>query len=374
MDEIRVSPGKQEVSDDDEELDAEEELDGEEVVVEDSKSKPEIWVILPIENLENYEVSSWGRVRNIERNYIMGGAKSDGYRTVNLTDNIGGRTPWYVHILIALAFISNPENKPTVDHINQVRDDNRLSNLRWFTHKEQEANKIRKTTNVGLYRPVYQLDKQGNIIKRWDGIIQAANELGLDRKNIGSACNRKCACSGFYWKYAEEIEINKDEVWKKVQNPKYQLLYASNLGRIKNKRGRIYKGTIKNGYVHIKISLSDGSGKKNPKVHRLVLSAFLGPDIRYVNHKDGNKTNNKLENLEYCTAKENAIHAVQTGLRLNPGGPRRKVAKLDNDGNVLDTFNSIKEAKESIGVKNAHISDVCNGSRKTAGGFKWKYL
>jgi hypothetical protein len=88
----------------------------------------------PVE-FPRYEVSNLGRVRKVDTGAILTAVKGDkGYTCLNIKQQI--------HRLVAQAFIPNPENKPEVDHINRVRDDNRLENLRWSTSKENKANRI----------------------------------------------------------------------------------------------------------------------------------------------------------------------------------------------------------------------------------------
>jgi len=87
-----------------------------------------------------YSILSNGYVKDLRTGRIHNGHFSQGYRLVNLT-NPEGITPHSIHRLIGLAFIPNPDNKPEVDHINRIRDDNRIENLRWVTDYEQVANR-----------------------------------------------------------------------------------------------------------------------------------------------------------------------------------------------------------------------------------------
>ena len=110
------------------------------------------------------------------------------------------------------------------------------------------------------------------------------------------------------------------EIWKDV--PGYEGHYqVSNLGRVKSLprtffgrtyRGKILSPTIARNYHHVLFSVN--SNKKTLKVHRLVALAFLGESDLQVNHKNGIKTDNRLENLEYCTQSENMNHAVEMGV------------------------------------------------------------
>lgn len=84
-----------------------------------------------------YQVSDMGNVRNVKYNRSLKPVLNPGGYLKVILSKDGKRKTCKVHRLVAEAFIPNPDNKPTVDHINTIRTDNRVSNLRWFTHKEQ---------------------------------------------------------------------------------------------------------------------------------------------------------------------------------------------------------------------------------------------
>ena len=90
-----------------------------------------------IEEYPNYEVSSEGEVRNVRTGKVMKPVITSGYPRVN----VGRENPRTIHRLVALTFIPNPDNKPEVDHIDRNRLNNKLENLRWVTHSENELNK-----------------------------------------------------------------------------------------------------------------------------------------------------------------------------------------------------------------------------------------
>lgn len=124
------------------------------------------------------------------------------------------------------------------------------------------------------------------------------------------------------------------------------------------------------------VTLCKEGKKKNKRVHRLLCEAFLpNPhNKKHVNHIDGNKLNNYLTNLEWNTPKENAIHAVRTGLC----DERRKAQELSViqyslEGDYINTHVSIHQAGRNTGVNYQNIHKVCKGMRNHAGGFKWKY-
>lgn len=160
--------------------------------------------------------------------------------------------------------------------------------------------------------------------------------------------------------------MNK-EIWKDVVG--YEGLYqVSNLGRIKRKDHILYK-TLRNYYG---VKLCKNNIKCFKYIHRIVAQAFIpNPENKsQVNHIDGNKLNNCVDNLEWVTRSENTKHAYKIGLekptKISP------VIQYDLKGNKIKEYESIKEAKKK-NKKCSKISDCCSGKRKTAGGYIWKY-
>jgi hypothetical protein len=84
-----------------------------------------------IKDMDDYQVSNKGRVKNKHNNFLMNLRDEFGYIKVSIQQN-----KYQVHRLVAEAFIPNPENKPTVDHVNRISTDNNLENLRWFSYSE----------------------------------------------------------------------------------------------------------------------------------------------------------------------------------------------------------------------------------------------
>jgi hypothetical protein len=158
------------------------------------------------------------------------------------------------------------------------------------------------------------------------------------------------------------------EIWKQINN--YENYEVSNEGNIRNKNtGKILKKYIRNGYYSL--SLCKNNKSKTVNIHRIVAEHFLDyQENKHVNHKDLNKLNNNINNLEYVSPKENAQHAIKNGAtKINP----RKIGQY-KEGKLIQSFNSIIEAEKKTGISNKHIGSVCRGNRKTSGGYEWKYL
>jgi hypothetical protein len=168
------------------------------------------------------------------------------------------------------------------------------------------------------------------------------------------------------------------EIWRDI--PNYEGYYqASTYGNVRNiKTGIILKPYInkKNGYAYI--NLSKNGLSKTIRMHRIIALTFVKNKLNKpcINHKDGNKENNCVSNLEWCTQKENVNHAIKVlkrnyanGINIMHEKNQKKVIR--SDGKI---YNSIKEAKQDIGNINAHIVEVCQGKLKTTCGYGWQYL
>lgn len=157
------------------------------------------------------------------------------------------------------------------------------------------------------------------------------------------------------------------EVWKDI--PGYEGYYqVSDLGRIRGRRGLNKPFKNRDGYLVATLFVK---GKKvRTGLHRLVASAFIpNPENKpQINHIDGIRTNNRIDNLEWVTCSENNLHRRRV-LQGGGGRPKRPVICLDTE----DVYNSITEASKAKGVSVEKILMVCQGKRKTTGGLHWAY-
>lgn len=157
------------------------------------------------------------------------------------------------------------------------------------------------------------------------------------------------------------------EIWEDI--PNYEGLYqASNLGRIKSKRKVLKPNYTQNGYL--KVQLSKNGKTKTYLVHLLVKRAFDGYNNLQVDHKDGNKSNNCLDNLEYVTQQENTIRAWNNNLISRK---ENKIDQYDLSDNFIKTWFNCGDIEKYLNLDHSNIIKCCKGKRKQCGGYIWKY-
>ena len=185
----------------------------------------------------------------------------------------------------------------------------------------------------------------------------------------------------------------KNEIWKPIKD--YEGLYeVSNLGRVR-RLGRwierpnpnnpnyiwryFHKGHIMNqhvfanGYLHVSLHKTGERGSHTNLVHRLVAMAFI-PGYKEgleVNHKDCNKKNNVVENLEWVTRSENLRYA--DAMEKSHRGKRKRVKQLTLSGELLKIWPSVYSVHLGTGIDLKSISWCCQGRSKTAGGYRWQF-
>lgn len=152
---------------------------------------------------------------------------------------------------------------------------------------------------------------------------------------------------------------------------------VSDEGEVRNKKtGKVLKPVKHNhGYGQYFLYFGDKENRVMEKfyAHRIVAEVFI-PNTEnkpLINHIDGNKMNNNISNLEWCTHSENNTHAYETGLSKEKGQVR--VEQYDLDGNLICIHESMSSAGRLLGISNTGIGNCCKGKNDTCGGFRWKY-
>jgi hypothetical protein len=289
-------------------------------------------------------------------------------------DDVNSKT-FKVHRLGATMFLPNPENKIYVNHINHDKTDNRIVNLEWSTHPENvthaHTNEERKSTGKPII--LYEQDCV-TPIKRYESIREAGIDLDISEKNIGTVLSGRIKYTGeqkYHFKYVEpKLIITKEDLTEFEDIKGYPNYMIHRDGRIYNKKRKMFmKGREKSEYLYIILEQDDLA------VHRTVAFQFLlkPKDKDFVNHKDGNKFNNHVDNLEWTTKSENSQHAYDTG--LNPRVVGVKQYKMDGTfvASHMSIANACKSLKIDPDVCGSTISSCCKYRIKHAYNFIWRY-
>ena len=181
-------------------------------------------------------------------------------------------------------------------------------------------------------------------------------------------------------------ELADNEVVRDIEG--YEGLYqVTSYGRVYSvKSGKFLRFGKVGGGGYLQVCLHKEAKKKNYYVHRLVATAFLENPLQLpqVNHKDENPSNNRLENLEFCTASYNINYGSHTERMLqhpNWKASHEKVAEklskpilqFAKNGEFVAEFPSSREAERQTRINSKNISSCCNCKRHSAGGFVWRF-
>lgn len=345
----------------------------------------EIWKSIIIDDkTTNYEVSNIGNVRNKTTGKLLAlnkrkdnGKKNYVYCNIFTVNNI--KKTLVVHRLVAIAFLepSLDVNKTYVDHINGNHHDNCVENLEWVTHSENikraHQNKDRISTGKKVEQWNYETKEY---VATFNSLREMGKVLDVSEKNFHTNLSGRTKYvntpSGkYFFKYADEKILMKPEElceFEKIKNIENFLIHKD--GRIYNvKRKIIMKPRLDKGYVNVMLI-----GKNYP-IHRLVAIQFIpNPENKeLVNHKDGNKLNNHIDNLEWVTQSENIQHAYDTNLNTK----YKSIHMYELSGKYIKTFKTIADACRELNLdyklSGSTISRCCEGKNKYAYNYIWKF-
>ena len=330
-----------------------------------------------IKGYYKYKISTHSDIIRIKDNYVMTKTIASGYNKVSLTNNKGTKS-FFVHRLVALAFIPNPKKLPCVDHIDNNRFKNHASNLRWCTRSfnTRAYHSIPKESRI-----VLQYDENNEFIKEWISVRQILNENPQYSEGgiLSNLCGHNKNTYGYIWKYKiprDKKVIKQQEIGEifkpipKFEGADLSNYCASNKGNIKNSKGLIMRNQLdSNSYTVLVLTNKLTKRKHTYRVNRLVAYAFIknnDPKNKiHVNHKDKNRSNNKVENLEWTTRRYNNVHA--RGIKLQMIDPTtNKIIKL---------FDCIYDANMFLGLskRNMNVTKICRlNSSKIYHGYKWQ--
>lgn len=258
----------------------------------------------------HYEVSENGDIYNTKtKKYLKGSIKRNEYRCVQLTIN-GKSISCSVHRLVAEAFLENPLNLPVVHHKDGDKKNNNVSNLEWVSYKDNSLEKFKINEYVRT-----------------------------------------------------EIDVENCE-WKPLKNLE-DFYEISNTGAIRTVfKKKLLKGAIRNGYCRYNLK------GKLYSTHRLVYETFIGeiPEGKIIDHINGIRDDNRIENLRCISQSENMNNAQKNGHK-----GQHKVAQYDLNDNFIKEYPSFTAAAKEFGISYAAISSAAKRGG-TSCGYKWKEI
>lgn len=267
------------------------------------------WKPFPIKELEDdYQISDNGQVySDIADKILSTKGLRGGYPSIHIKDKT-----YKVHQLVAKAFIPNSDPKKIVNHKDGNKLNNNVSNLEWITIGENNKHAIDTGLAKKTMRKIYQYDLDGNIVAEHPTIRGAGVTTGIDSGSIAKCCKgRQDTAGGYKWGFSQE-NPNEGEIditgFKQTNDFSNYMINNEGIIYSKPYKKIMKQQTSNDGYKIIQ--LAEKNKRQTFLVHRLVAMHFIpridGKD--YVNHKDGNKVNNHVDNLEWVTNSENMYH------------------------------------------------------------------
>ena len=328
-----------------------------------------------------WQVSSLGRVKNTRGQISHGCLYSSGYRGVRIK-SLGHDKGLFVHRLVAYAFLGPPSSPLLiVNHIDGNRENNCVHNLEYVSQSENMLHSWRNRREQGVQvrrGKTVEVRPLGTTAgwRTYPSVRQAAEAVGVHVESARQCCQgRKLSCRGHEFRFVENSDL-PSEVWKDAVCPKTKCILPgyriSSCGRIEGPTGMRTYGRCKSGY---RAMLCRGT---ELLVHRIMASTFLkvpASNVAYweINHKDGNKANNHIENLEVTTRSENILHAWRMRATREVPSQRRPVEGRHLLTDTLSRFASVTEAARHVGKSKTCITDCCRGRSKSCGGHRWRY-
>ena len=328
-----------------------------------------------------WQVSSEGRCCDTRGNISYGTLRSSGYRSVHISGQI-----FFVHRLVKLSFHGPPPNKLAwqVHHVDGNPSNNRLENLEYVTHQQNIRhsfdNPSRRCGGAKHSRPVTwrAIGSQSWIM--CESGIQAAEQLGLSPSFVSRCCRKSGWSRDFEIHFAEVEDRRPGEEWRQMKDSRsgeeLPGRMVSSLGRLRFPNGRVSRGhERKDGYFAY--SIFRQGWQDIEMVHRLVARAFLGdpPTSQHtqINHKDGDKGNNTVSNLEYVTPLGNMVHRHAIARRsMMLANVKPVESRVLGSTGGWTAHESILSASKSLGVHSSNIGHCLSGRYRHTGGIEFR--
>jgi hypothetical protein len=330
-----------------------------------------------------YIIHSNGTVWSETQKRFLRPTSRGGYKFVKLSDDNNVTRSFSVHRLVASVFLENPDNLSHVNHIDEDGYNNVKSNLEWTNNRDNVLHSLRLHPERTTTRAVLQLTMGGELVAKHPSLIEAAKAIGSRHDIIGAICNnndgRRKSAKGFKWEFEtptlREMDTEDGEIWG--QHPAHTNYMISSFGKVySNITKRMKKFTHrKDGYLRVGVE-----NRRQRYVHCLVAETFLDPPSKdvvqpEVDHVDGDRKNNRLDNLRWLSHAENTKVAVQPNAKA--------VSQYSVSGEFIATYPNFKNASEQTGINHGAIGRATKSTGKrnvgikaesiTAGGFIWRY-
>jgi hypothetical protein len=312
-----------------------------------------------------YEISNFGRIKNVKSSKILKPNFIQIYPQIRLTHNDKQRRTLGVHSLVCAVFHGPPKgDQKEVHHKNSNKIDFSAENLKWVNSSENIKMYYQKFKKIQRGVPVFKLNQQDEIVEEFDSISKAARAIGIPQSSMNFRVKTKKLYNNCYWT-RKTVKNLENEIWKICKDDPQ--IFVSNMGRFKCvKHHTPIKVFSRN--LYLKINKRGGKAEALA-AHRIVASSFFSnPENKpCVDHIDGNKLNNEASNLRWVTHEENVA---------NPNTTKNKkvLQKCSRTEKVINKFPSMGKAAEYIEGTASSISIACKRAPfKTYKGYIWEH-
>lgn len=329
-------------------------------------------------------VSSHGRIQNRAGVITWGCKASSGY----CVTKVGGQMNM-VHRLVARAFLGPPptHSHRHVHHRDADPSNNHVDNLEYVTHSQNVMysylnNAARRTSAEALSKPVLARPVGYGRWCRYPSISEASRRLHVQSGRIAACCKgRRRLVKGYEFQYADIFAFASlpGEEWRAALRPEDGVVLSqwkvSSLGRVMSSHHVTWGTVTSHGYRSV--GVTHDKKVSSYYVHRLVARAFLGPvpDQHYqVHHRDYDRANNRIDNLEYATPSENVLHSFRfnSDRRSHAHARGKPVWGRMLGAGVWTWYPSMNEAARQVGVSSAAISACFRRGAQHTRGFEFR--